>query len=147
MLWYGVCAGLHPQSSVLSEFGGLGRRLLRDVLRREHILDRPDCDLAFDELQVLLRKPGSLQWARISGHGSTKVEIMPMVCTMLRVTESMPSQQPSLFDIGKSGHEFEQWLWEAKRLARELTVLFERGPSSVGQSSDHRKYKRGKRGN
>src|SRR5436190_16871577 len=54
MLWYGVCAGLHPQSSVLSEFGGLGRRLLRDVLRREHILDRPDCDLAFDELQVLL---------------------------------------------------------------------------------------------
>lgn len=54
MLWYGLCAGIHEGSSVLDEFRGIGRRILRELLKDESLVGRPRCDISVVELDVLL---------------------------------------------------------------------------------------------
>lgn len=53
LLWYGVCAGLHPRSDVQNFAGGIGRRALRDIEAWEAIVDRPRCDFGADELDFV----------------------------------------------------------------------------------------------
>ena len=54
MLWYGVCAGLSGECSILGEFGGVGRRVLRDLLATDDLATRPRTDISSNELEILL---------------------------------------------------------------------------------------------
>lgn len=54
LIWLGICAGLRRDSEVLQEFGGIGRRVLRDLLIPEALVDFPRSDIAVGELEVLL---------------------------------------------------------------------------------------------
>ena len=73
LLWYGVCAGLHPRSDVQNFAGGVGRRALRDIEAREAIVDRPRCDFSADELDFLSASSVAHQ------HGAAVVELAPRV--------------------------------------------------------------------
>lgn len=55
MLWYGVCAGFAGPQSILGSFGGLGRRILRELYAPHGFLYRPTADLAIGELEVMLQ--------------------------------------------------------------------------------------------
>lgn len=48
-LWYGMCGGLQRKNEVLLSFNVLGRRLLRELLRKERLLDPPTCDIALPD--------------------------------------------------------------------------------------------------
>ncbi len=87
IMWYGLCAGLYPHSGVMDFSEGVGRRLLRDMLRGGSFLDRPTCDIAASELEVIAKgKTPLLDFPR--GHqGSVEVEIMPGVTTYLSLGE------------------------------------------------------------
>ena len=54
LLWYGACSGLTPESSVNAYGNGLGWLMKRELGRPLHWLDRPNCDIAFSEMSVLL---------------------------------------------------------------------------------------------
>jgi hypothetical protein len=56
MLWYGVCAGISDPNAILAAFGGLGRRVLRELYAPHELLSRTRCDLAWDELDMFLRE-------------------------------------------------------------------------------------------
>jgi hypothetical protein len=83
MLWFGVIQGLHKSNDVLNLADGLGRRILREILQYERILDRPRSDISIQELEVLLR--GNVQpsirtavWSQIC------VEVQPGIYSTAR---------------------------------------------------------------
>lgn len=84
LLWYGLLAGLHPRSTVRDYAGGLGRRLLRELLRREDILDRPKCDIAINELEVVMSNESQDGDFRLGTQTQLEVEISPCVTIGLR---------------------------------------------------------------
>jgi len=145
LLWYALCSGLHPQSRVLDEFGGLGRRLLRDILRPQSPLDRPDCDLAVEELRVLSVKGGAMQAIRPSSPSCLKVEIVPLVCSVVGLSEAGSLQQLGLFETRGSTGQLELWMREVRGLVRDLNRAFEKAPGVIAEGSRAEKPRRGSR--
>jgi hypothetical protein len=102
LLWYGFCAGLHRRSNVASYAGGLGRRAIREVLRREALLDRPTCDLSLAELRVINAKQKAIFDFRTGSNTQLEVEIAPCITATLRWpprTESPEQLFPPRLDV------------------------------------------------
>jgi hypothetical protein len=98
LMWYAFFAGLHPESKVLSQFGGLCRRLLKDVEQRDLLFERPRCDIAIEELEVLAATgPNGLTYLRGGSQTSVRVELYPTITAPVRISVS-PADQRSLFD-------------------------------------------------
>lgn len=100
LAWYGLYAALQSPKEMMSLFGGLGHRVLRDLGRTEEKLDPPSADVSYPEFKVLAR--GSLEnLASRLGHVSElQVEVVPYVCTSftfhLRRGIRQPESQQSL---------------------------------------------------
>lgn len=84
LVWYGLCAGLHGRSRLHSHSGGLGYDIIRELTRGEHFIDRPRCDIALAELEVLTDAEGPTLGIRGSNPGQLEVEIAPCINTVLR---------------------------------------------------------------
>jgi hypothetical protein len=83
LVWYYVCAGLYPRTAVLSDNDGLGWRVLREVLRRETVFQRPQGDIAFDEFKVLVAgKKHDIPFLSAS-HTHLSVELFPRVYSVI----------------------------------------------------------------
>lgn len=85
LLWFGVCAGLSPETTVDNYGNGLGWLMRRELERRTDWLERPTCDIALSELKIQFqtgddRRP-TFQ-TRTSGH--LEVEIFPLLTTNVR---------------------------------------------------------------
>ena len=83
LLWFGLCAGLRNQSALQRNPPGLGRRILREVLRSESLLDLPRCDISLAELEVLSKGDGPIT-LRPAVQGHLEVEIAPCVNSYIR---------------------------------------------------------------
>jgi hypothetical protein len=84
MLWYGICAGLAPENRVQSDYDHLGLRIRRAIYSPETLLSTPSCDIAIQELNVLLRSDPRARSFR-QRHGSiVRVEIAPCISTVVR---------------------------------------------------------------
>ncbi len=123
LLWYALCAGLHPQNGLLGEFGGLARRVLRDILMPETLLSRPQCDVSLDELEVLSKSRTTIETIPTSGHRTAKVEIVPMVNTVVRFPSA--STTPKLSMVPS---EVASWLGDLDKAADLLREILERQP-------------------
>jgi hypothetical protein len=94
-LWYGFCAALESSSERLpimtsteqtGELPGSARRVVRDILRVEHILGTPTCDVGFSELAALYRTGGDpLAGITTSTQTTVVTELLPAVSTILNV--------------------------------------------------------------
>jgi len=60
LIWYGICVGLCPQSTLLADGGGIGHHIVRELLRPHSILSRPHFDMSCDELKVRLNSANGL---------------------------------------------------------------------------------------
>lgn len=91
LVWYGLCAGL-PKDSKLRNFGfGIGRRIMRDATQEDSVLNRPKCDIALEELEVLYTGKNLTQNLHYKEAGHLIIEILPGVnCTM----RNMETRQP-----------------------------------------------------
>jgi hypothetical protein len=78
LLWYGLCAGLHPDSEVQQVGNCLGRRLVRDLLAVDPILSQPKYDIAIGELEVHLDREEPLDF-RAASQNHVEVELLPGV--------------------------------------------------------------------
>jgi hypothetical protein len=99
LLWYGLCAGLSGGSALLNEFGGVGRRVLRELLVPDALVGRPRTDIAFEELDLLLeahRSPRPEDGFPTGSPSSLSVELALGVSTTVgwgRVDSGRSSEQ------------------------------------------------------
>jgi hypothetical protein len=117
LAWYGLISGLQGNSSVQSFGMGLGRRIIRDVLRAEEFLDLPTCDIAREELSVL-RRGSSLDF-RTGSRSHVEVEIAPCTNLSLRMN-STTDIQSELFQSSEAIQP------ELRRLNSEIDAIFGR---------------------
>lgn len=94
-LWYGLCAGLRRKSYLRNFAGSMGRRVLRDVLRRESILDQPRCDISISELEMLASSVEGKSAPRMGNSGITTVEVSPFVTVSAKSPSRDPESPPS----------------------------------------------------
>jgi hypothetical protein len=119
LLWYGLCAGLNEKASLESYASGLGRRVLRDLLASDQALDRPRCDIAVSELEILLGNADNLVIdLRQANPGHLVVEVAPCVTTVVR----WPSRTEVPANLFPAGPVLE----EAKALLAELGQVISR---------------------
>jgi hypothetical protein len=84
LLWYGFVSGLHPKSRIEDVGGGLGRRIVRDLLHRDGPLDPPRCDIGISELSILLGGGRQVEEIRAGYVAALNVELAPRVSTFVR---------------------------------------------------------------
>ena len=78
-LWYGLCSGLQHRSSLHGFSGALGRRVMREILRRESVFDSPLSDIALAELEALTSSDTAAMEFRTGTQGVLAIEIVPLV--------------------------------------------------------------------
>jgi hypothetical protein len=151
LVWYSVCVGLQPSSRLQSYNNGLGRRLLRDLLRPEHLFSRPYADVAINELQVFSNSESKKIKIHQRHAASLSVEIAPMVIVPLKSPSDKQEPAPSaisdvepvaavslLTEMGRS-------LEKVQKLHHTLIDQFlKRQPSKVEPSPPARKSKKRK---
>jgi hypothetical protein len=87
--WYGLCAGLSSRSKIKNSFSFLGKRIYRDMTRKEGVFSYPRCDLSYDELISLYKTKEEL-FDYVKSQRVT-IEIVPNVDIIM----SKQSQQDS----------------------------------------------------
>ena len=96
VMWYTLCASLHPKTTILTERGYLCLRLGKKALERPASLDGPICDVAIDELRVMKRNEGAQFPIRLLSGGIMRVEILPSIIATVR-SGSTEDRQQELF--------------------------------------------------
>jgi len=107
LLWYGLCSGLQHRSSLHGFSGGLGRRALREILRRESVFDSPQSDIALAELEALTSSDTAAMEFRTGTQGVLAIEIVPLVTTTVRWPPRQ-ADQPELFPTENSSVDFRE---------------------------------------
>jgi hypothetical protein len=108
MLWYGVCAGMQPNSPLLMDYSGLGLRLVQGMSREETLLSPPNCDVSVEELEVLFRGDPRARGFRQANASFLRVEVAPTVSTVVKwplrsSSGGQPANQIGLF-AGEERH-------------------------------------------
>ena len=101
LLWYGMFAGMTRAARLTDQHGGVGRRILRDMLVRDTAFSSPSCDIGLDELELISRSDSSLQNVQRRSAEHLVIEILPCVNTVLPwLTDDRRAEdtQQGLFD-------------------------------------------------
>jgi hypothetical protein len=91
-LWYGFCAGFGEAEMDTGGRQGLdlptsARRIVRDLLRTDSVLDAPVCDIGVLELAALSRTSAApLDGLITTTPGTAVIELAPCVCTSANVS-------------------------------------------------------------
>lgn len=118
-MWYGLCAGLYRGSKVLNHGGGLGRRVLRDLLSDEDLFDSPRCDLAFSEYSMLTTSAAGTDVVfRFRRGKQLAVDLLPTVTTTINLEPKQVSQTEPISAVRKVN--------EVAAIAQELRAALER---------------------
>jgi len=89
-LWYGAFSGLNLGSSVLNYGNGIGWLINRELERPSNWLDRPNCDLALTELDILLRdRENARLGVKTLLSGLLRIELFPLIYTSVKWAESI----------------------------------------------------------
>jgi len=105
LLWYGLCAGLHPDSEVQQVGNCLGRRLVRDLLMPDPVLSHPKYDIAVGELEVHLDREEPLEF-RTASQNHIVVELLPGVPAYMKwpiTTEPVATQSRGISGSARQG--------------------------------------------
>ncbi|KAF0221907.1 MAG: hypothetical protein FD174_238 [Geobacteraceae bacterium] len=127
-LWLGVFAGLHPQSRVFQSLGNLSNRIFRDLHRDEHILERPQSDISYVELDIISSHIKDLRSIPSRHHGYLDIEIAPFIVSTIKISRNDDNIQPDLFskeslsnkDIQFALYELEDSLRRAEQVKKRL---------------------------
>lgn len=116
MLWYGTCAGLVEDTAVTSELGGVGRRVLRELMTPEEALGRPRCDVSASELEILLAGERADDFA-VWSPSQLSVELAPGISTVVNWSSRARTRR---------SHDSEERSEERGRIEYELEVAINR---------------------
>ena len=79
LIWYGLCAGLSSRSTLESGNNGLVRRVRRELLKEEHFLQSPTCDIGFSELELNSQSARELTDVRTNAFNQIIIELFPCI--------------------------------------------------------------------
>lgn len=127
-LWYGAFSGLNPGSSVFNYGNGIGWLINRELERPSNWLDRPDCDIALTEMEILMRDRGNSRLeVRTFVSGLLRVELFPLIYTNVKWSESIEGHVSDQNSYGQQMTFFS----EEVRLKRDVLELL----SKIGETS------------
>ncbi|HWY69725.1 MAG TPA: hypothetical protein VNX88_13730 [Terriglobales bacterium] len=84
ILWYGLLAGVQNRVGNISGMNGLGRKVIRELMREDDVLSLPACDVALTELEVLSPSARQSPGFNLVSQSGITVEIMPCVNAAFR---------------------------------------------------------------
>lgn len=144
LAWYALFAALQHPKEILSLHGGLGFRLLRDLIQVEEKLAPPAADISYTELKIIARAGLESMAARIGHASELQVELIPYVATsftfQLRNRSRSGEEQQSL-DMGATELPLSPRARVA-RLAAELEQLAKELPDDLDRYSPAKKLRR-----
>lgn len=100
LLWYGLCAGLHPRFRPTTV---ARQNVIRELHRDASVFDYPSCDIALAELRVAAQGVGQFEGQSV---GPLSVELLPGITTYLQRPHSRPN--PNVVREGGQGELFDQ---------------------------------------
>jgi hypothetical protein len=125
-MWYGVFAGLHEKTTMLNFADGIGRRLVREIIRPENLLDSPHCDVSVAELQVLSRDVAEVD-LRTTSSAHLEIELLPCVVSSMRATSRHPDfTQPPLLQTFAAEDDIADWLGDMDSAIDRITKAQQR---------------------
>lgn len=111
VLWYGFFAALQRRQVALRGYGGLGLRIMRDMLKKEVLDEPPTADIALNELRIQARSGIESLGRRLSHSNEIIVEIFPLLPASFRfnvrgerTTENF-SEQPKQVEMLPPKHD------------------------------------------
>jgi hypothetical protein len=117
--WYGLIAGLVAWNQGLKLGGGLGMRVLRDAQQCGGWLERPTCDVALIELEILLGADNPQSDLRVGAQSQLSVELAPGANTHVRWPPKSDSTG-ELFSDRMPGREVRDAVAEINMLFHDL---------------------------
>jgi hypothetical protein len=140
-LWYGLVTGIANRSVIRRSINGLGRRVMREVLRDIDLFDAPHADLSLAELRMFSSSSKMRSDLRFTSSENLLVELFPSITVVYRASfldEDMEQRGP---DSARALKVVDAQLQELTKgvatLKRTLGVPFE--------SSTHSQDRRPKR--
>lgn len=137
--WFGICASLFDESNVLAYANSVGRRMVRDLLKKPDTFGPVYADVASSELRFILGNKGDLSSLAIGGTGSIDVEILPNVVTRLPLQETGQ-------DLGRA-EDFEVMFMTLEEIARLTDRARKRLRRSTREEAQTSENKSGRRPN
>jgi hypothetical protein len=107
----------------------LGRRILREVLREEALLDSPKSDIALTELEAMTVYDSASAEFRTGAQGLLEIEIAPLVTTTVRwppkQTEQQELFQPETptFELRDLSMQLAELLSKATQVEKQISRL------------------------
>jgi hypothetical protein len=125
--WYVLFAALQNPAAVMNAYGGLGRRVSRDIRGGESLDTVPRADVALDELKILTRY-GTEELSRKAGHSNEiEVELMPLVTATYRLARSQPAKASSETSSDRASDQ------QVVSNLRQISVLLNRTISELSE--------------
>lgn len=150
LLWYGLCAGLHKDSKLRNFGSGIARRIILDAVQEENVLNRPRCDIALEELEVLSSGNNPAQNLSPKESGHLIVEILPCINCVMRKPDGQQSlglsnqtQQKTMINDNKES-ELRSLLVDLDRSLNSVYRIRDQISAIIGDSEQRKG--RGKRG-
>ena len=94
-MWYGVASALYKPEIWGAEFDGLGRLTLKELAFPLRFDDPPRCDIAVDELVVLVDPSADLQSLRFRGAMQKALNVEVALGVSVMIPLSLPPEQVS----------------------------------------------------
>jgi len=113
---------------------GLGRRIVRDVLRNEEFLDQPTCDIAMAELSVFSR--ATAFDFRTASRSHLEIEIAPCTNVTLRLNSGVEPQAEMFLFSGEVNSEIRKIDSEIDFVVSRLESLQFRLQKLTGKQRD-----------
>ena len=110
LVWYGLFAGVTRGARLAEHYGGLGRRVLAEMLVDDTAFSRPRCDVGLDELEVIGMSAMYRDQLLRRSPGRLVIEIVPCVDAVIPWLEERGAE-------GRQGRLFEE---EAKGLESDV---------------------------
>ncbi|MBC8029912.1 MAG: hypothetical protein H7Z16_07360 [Pyrinomonadaceae bacterium] len=146
LLWFGLSAGVNKEAQLKKYLNGLGRRVLRDLLRSESLMERPKCDIAISELEIFMRNDGTnIADTKTNLPGFLEVEIAPCISSLVPwpLPRERVQEQTTRFSqqqIRSLVADLSQALLKAENVKQRLSSLLD--PAGSIEDADKRKKKR-----
>jgi hypothetical protein len=134
-LWYGLFAGLGVRGEGLSIGNPVARRIIRDLTAPDRLMDRPRCDISFEELAMIGPGEGA-QALKGTRSGRLDVDLLPGVTMAVRWS---PQEGLADEEVRRArDEETQRLLMEIEETAKRQRMLADRLRDTLGMNDRHR---------
>jgi hypothetical protein len=129
--WYVLFAALQKPRAILNAFGGLGRRIARDVRDCETLDRSPRADIALDELRLLARVNADGLMSKVGHSNEIEIELLPGISATFRFGRSAAAKAGS-----SEQHAFRLWNDRLASDLRRISSLVEKTLAEVEDAAE-----------